>query len=156
MTTQKTTPTSAIKLVAIWQMRKHFLVTLIIALCVFAGCKDDEKPDPIKPQWDSKSLEGTQWSWFSDSEYPDFSFENGRVYQLAGTSQTIIYDTTYSYEYPNVHFHSVLSSPDEIYMKGNVFKNLNGQWCMATKCYLSETDEPLTNVDVLLWLISFK
>ena len=46
MTTQKTTPTSAIKLVAI----------SIIALCVFAGCKDDtnggDQPPKKTPQID--------------------------------------------------------------------------------------------------------
>ena len=142
----KTKHTSAIKLAAI----------SIIVLCVFAGCKDDEKPDPDpKPkiaQWDSTSLDGTCWSYYIDSKYPVFWFDNGRMQQKAGTSITTVYDTTYSYEYPNVHIHSIWSD-DEIYIKG-VVKKEEGQWCIFYRQYLQETDEPLANVDLKLYLIN--
>jgi len=59
----KTKPTSAFKLATIHQMRSHFLATIIIALCLFAGCKDKDEPTYEKIKlffvahgWDSEEF----------------------------------------------------------------------------------------------------
>ena len=155
MTTQKTNSRGLLdgqSLFAIALQQQHFLVTLIIALCVFAGCKDEDKP--TETHFIEKSLVGTNWNGIGSNLYApsNISFLADGICICVNSNNENI-ETAYHYQYPDVridNFPIVPNSINNIYAKGTA--NITPSQ-INLKLYDKDTDEELEEKEYIYYLV---